>query len=46
MQVPGAWLGRRFGSIKVLAISMALASVVTLLTPVTGMVQDKSAAPD
>lgn len=36
-QVPGAWLSRTIGSVKVLTLSMAVASIVTLLTPTVGI---------
>ena len=35
-QVPGAWLSRKIGSVKLLTISMAVGSGITLLTPLLG----------
>ena len=33
MQIPGGWLGQRFGGTRVFGICLGIASVLTMLTP-------------
>ena len=33
MQIPGGWLGQRFGGTRVFGICLGLASILTMLTP-------------
>ena len=34
MQIPGGWLGQRFGGTRVFGICLGIASVLTMLTPI------------
>ena len=34
MQIPGGWLGQRFGGTRVFGICLGIASVLTILTPI------------
>lgn len=34
MQIPGGWLGQRFGGTRVFGICLGIASILTMLTPI------------
>lgn len=34
MQIPGGWLGQRFGGTRVFGICLGVASILTMLTPI------------
>lgn len=40
-QIPGGWLTDRFGGVRVFGLSMAIASVLTLLTPTCARISVK-----